>query len=68
MRIAISVMGQQFILPLPSVKRFRSCLFGQRLAAAIRVASITLPLENSMPQCLTNSMNTLHAEHRFRRI
>lgn len=31
-------------------KRFRSCSFGQRLAAAIELASNTLPSENSPPQ------------------
>ena len=51
-----------------SVKRVRSCSFGQRLAAAITLASITLPSEDSPPRRLTNPMNTLHAEHRFRPI
>jgi hypothetical protein len=59
---------KRFSPPSPSVKRFRSCSFGQSLAAAIKVASIALPLENSMSRCLTNSMNTLDAKHRFRRI
>src|ERR1019366_435998 len=54
--------------PHPFTKRFRSCSFGQRIATAIKLASITLPLENSPPQCLTSSMITLDAEHRFRRI
>ena len=38
---------------------------GQRLAAAIKLASIAIPSENSSPQRLTNSINTLDGEHRF---
>src|ERR1700680_1177438 len=60
--------GGDNLFPPPSIKRFRRCSFGQIIAAAIKLASITLPLENSPPQFLTNSMNTFDAEHRFRRI
>jgi len=38
-----------------------------RLAPAIKLATIALPLENSPPQRLTNALNTLDASHRFRR-
>ena len=48
----------------------RSCVSppGKRLAATITLASITLPSENSSPQRLANSINTLEADHRFLQI
>ena len=53
---------------LSPVTRFVSCSSEQRHATAIKLASMTATSENSQPQCLVNSMNTLNAEHRFRRI
>jgi hypothetical protein len=43
------VRGRDILFPLLSFKRLRSCSFGQRLAAPIKLASRTLPLENSPP-------------------
>jgi hypothetical protein len=38
------------------------------LKICYKLAGITLPWEKSPPQCFTNSMNAVDAEHRFRRI
>jgi hypothetical protein len=59
--------GMRHISP-PSAMQFRSYSYGQGLAAPIKLATGTLPSENSQPQYLTNAMNTLDAEHRFRQI
>jgi|HubBroStandDraft_4_1064222.scaffolds.fasta_scaffold00040_15 hypothetical protein len=60
--------GQRSFSSPPSVKRLRSGAFGQGIAVASEVASITLPLDNSLPQWHTNSMNTLDAERCFEQI
>ncbi len=65
----MSVMGQQFILSSAPRQAIQELFCsGKDLRRRLEFASITLPLENSMPRCLTNSMNIPHAEHRFRRI
>jgi hypothetical protein len=56
------------IFLLLSTMRFRSYSFGQSLAAPIKLATSTLPSENSPPQCPTNAVNILDADHRFQRI